>query len=265
MVDTVADHWTCAHLIDWNDGWRTRQEEANLGHKVSAMRILTQVDELLSATDPASTSDIVKPTQLKLSLQEKLDTLKCLDDEILKLTEEAKVEDEIAQTDSSKKGFTQRQWRLCVTTPPPSSDAPPHGDTAHTTETAERTYGHRVKLSKLTIWAFNGDITTWTTFWDSYESATHNNSDLSDIDKFNHLKSLLERTASEAISGLTLTSTNYHETVSILKRRLATNSRLLPDIWTSRLTLTQWLRNITWRVSVTYMTLWKLTSTVSSL
>ena len=34
---------------------------------------------------------------------------------------------------------------------------------------------------------------------------------LSDIDKFNYLKSLLECTVHEAISGLTLTLANYHD------------------------------------------------------
>ena len=42
-------------------------------------------------------------------------------------------------------------------------------------------------------------------------SAIHKNDDLTDIDKFNHLRSLLERTAHEAIAGLTLSSANYQE------------------------------------------------------
>lgn len=75
-----------------------------------------------------------------------------------------------------------------------------------------------MKLPKLTLLAFNVDITTWTTFWDSYEAAIHKNSEFSDIDKFNYLKSLLERTAQEVISGLALTSTKYHEAISILKK-----------------------------------------------
>ena len=50
----------------------------------------------------------------------------------------------------------------------------------------------RVKLPKLTLKKFSGDLTTWTTFWDSFESAVHNNPDLSCIDKFNYLHSLLE-------------------------------------------------------------------------
>ena len=47
-------------------------------------------------------------------------------------------------------------------------------------------------------------ITCWTMFWDSFESAIDRNTGLSEIDKFNYLKSLLEKPAAEAISGLTL-------------------------------------------------------------
>ena len=67
----------------------------------------------------------------------------------------------------------------------------------------------------------------WTTFWDSYEAAVHKNSWPSDIDKFNYLKSLLERMASEAISGLTLTSTNYHEAISILKKQFGNKQQII--------------------------------------
>ena len=66
---------------------------------------------------------------------------------------------------------------------------------------------------------YNGDVTTWTTFWDFYESAIHLNAELSNIDKFNYLKSLQERTAHEAVAGLTLTSVNYHKAIATLKKR----------------------------------------------
>ena len=67
---------------------------------------------------------------------------------------------------------------------------------------------------------FNGDLTKWATFWDSFESSIHNHPGLSDIDKFNYyLNTLLEGPASEAISGLKLTTANYNEAVTILKRR----------------------------------------------
>ena len=51
-----------------------------------------------------STVNTAKLTQLKLSPQEKLDTLKRLDEVLELLTEEDKFEDEIKQADSFKKG-----------------------------------------------------------------------------------------------------------------------------------------------------------------
>ena len=62
----------------------------------------------------------------------------------------------------------------------------------------------------------------WTTFCNSFESTVNQNPELSDINKF--LKSLSEKSATEAIFGLTFTVDNYKEAVSILKKDLAINS-----------------------------------------
>ena len=83
-----------------------------------------------------------------------------------------------------------------------------------------------VRLPKLSVKPFNGDITQWTTFWDS-KSAIHENPTLSDIDKFNYLRSLLERSARESIAGLTLTAPNYKEAVSILERRFRNTQQII--------------------------------------
>ena len=77
---------------------------------------------------------------------------------------------------------------------------------------------------KLTIRPFNDDLTAWTT---SYESSIYQNASLSDIDRFNYLCSLLEHTALEAISGLTLTSTNYHEAIDILRKRFGNKQQII--------------------------------------
>ena len=84
----------------------------------------------------------------------------------------------------------------------------------------------RVKLPKLALKRFNGDLTKWATFWDSFDSSIHNNPGLSGIDKFNYLNTLLEGPAAEAISGLKLTAANYNEAVAILKRRFG-NKQLI--------------------------------------
>ena len=58
----------------------------------------------------------------------------------------------------------------------------------------------------------------WTTFWDSYQSAIHSNAGISDIDKFNYLRSLLDNTALDAIAGLTISTYNYQQAVEILTK-----------------------------------------------
>ena len=84
----------------------------------------------------------------------------------------------------------------------------------------------RPKLPELTIKKFDGDITTWKGFWDTYESAVHNNEELSDINKFTYLRSLVGHSAKDAIEGLALTSANYEEAVAILQKRFG-NDKLI--------------------------------------
>jgi len=70
-----------------------------------------------------------------------------------------------------------------------------------TAEPLSLTATPRVKLPKLSIKKFGGDLMKWVSFWDSFESSIHQNSLLSNIDKFNYLNSFLESTASESIAG----------------------------------------------------------------
>ena len=86
--------------------------------------------------------------------------------------------------------------------------------------------GTQVKLPKLDLRKFDGDISKWPSFWNAFESAVHSNTKLAPIDKFNYLNSLLVKSAYEAISGLSLTAANYDEAVAILKRRFG-NKQLI--------------------------------------
>ena len=201
----------------------TKKKRIRAGHRGSATRMLTQVEGLLAA----STTDVARLSQLKLSLQEKLETLKLLDGEIIDLIEEDHLVEEIEQADGFKEGIYSAMVKIdsqCSTAQAIPNPATSTLDTPHTPAASR---GSRVRLPKLTLRTFNGDVTTWMTFWDSYESAVHNSDDLSDIDKFNYLRSLLERTAYEAISGLTLTSANYHEAIAILKKRFGNKQQII--------------------------------------
>ena len=83
------------------------------------------------------------------------------------------------------------------------------------------------RLPKITLPRFNGDVTKWNTFWDSFDSAIHSNTDIANIDKFNYLKSLIERPAARAIQGLTLTNDNYDTAVKILEERFGKRQQIV--------------------------------------
>ena len=108
------------------------------------------------------------------------------------------------------------------TTPPTSVAATPPATTA--TPLAKP---NSVRLPKLHLRHFNGDLTKWTGFWESFEAAVDSNPDLSSVEKFNYLSSLLENTAREAIACLSLTKVNYAEAVSTLKRRFGGTQQII--------------------------------------
>ena len=94
------------------------------------------------------------------------------------------------------------------------------------TGSVESRTGPRVKLPKISLKRFDGILTKWASFWDTFESLIHHHPTLSNVDKFNYLSLLLDSTAADAISGLSLTAANYEEAVAILKKRFG-NKQLI--------------------------------------
>ena len=76
------------------------------------------------------------------------------------------------------------------------------------------------KLPKLQLPKFSGDPKKWQEWWDSFQ-VIHENTSLSDVNKFRHLKTLLEGPAATAISGIQPTNANYREAVELLQTRFA--------------------------------------------
>ena len=213
-----------------------RKKRVRAGHRASTTRILGQVEPSINA-DPL---DGARINQLKRSLEKKLQSLGDLDRDILEITPDDSIDAEIVQADEMKERIYAALPRLdrCLsltrpsgrTTPmpdPPATD-PPDGDVppmdpapaiADPPASSVVTQGARVKLPKISLPRFNGNPIKWTAFWDSYESAIHLNRDLSEVDKFNYLRSILDGTASDAVAGLTLSSANYQQAIEILRKR----------------------------------------------
>ena len=91
----------------------------------------------------------------------------------------------------------------------------------------EKELSTTVKLPKLDMTIFSGDKLRWTEFWDSFKCAIHTNKKLSDIEKFNYLKSKVSGEAKSAILGLTLSKENYKIAVEILKDRFGNTQEVI--------------------------------------
>ena len=112
-------------------------------------------------------------------------------------------------------------------TPPSPSlsslDISIQGSTPRTTQIQDV----RVKLPKLELSKFDGDIINWQGFWDQFLIAIHENDSLADIDKFTYLKSFLSDSALQSINGLSLNATNYKEAIDILHQRYGNKQVLI--------------------------------------
>ena len=287
-------------------GKLARKRKVRTGHRVSTRKIISSVEEILETLegqDQPSAIIITRLRQQKLLLQEKLDTIRNLDEDILTVVSEGQIDEEICEADEFVESTQLAIMRIDAASTPsqltpssklaippslaetskgksklpgkfsmasethPSSSKSPGVDATMTLETQltptspenvsmasevhltsstshgnvlsetpltpstsgiSNTYslGTQVKLPKLDLRKFDGDISKWSSFWDAFESSVHNNTKLAPIDKFNYLNSLLVKSASEAISILSLTAANYDEAVAILKRRFG-NKQLI--------------------------------------
>ena len=84
-----------------------------------------------------------------------------------------------------------------------------------------------IKLPKLELQKFNGNILNWQEFWDSFEASIHKNPNLQPVDKFNYSRAELEGDASVVISGLELTNTNYEVAVNLLQERFGRDELIM--------------------------------------
>ncbi|XP_018394544.1 PREDICTED: uncharacterized protein LOC108773282 [Cyphomyrmex costatus] len=76
-----------------------------------------------------------------------------------------------------------------------------------------------VRLPKLNHPTFSGKYDEWFPFYDSFNSITHSNASISDVQKLQYLKSTLTGDASGVISALEISAANYQIAWDILKER----------------------------------------------
>ena len=166
-----------------------RKKRSRAGHRASATRI---VDQAMGALD-SEPVDIDQLTMLKMMLDEKKEILSRLDSEVAELVPDEELENEIHRIDKYKEQIYGVLTKLNKALVPaaPGAPYPAAAGVALTDPPADRTGGRtptlrppapdathtadpaKVKLPKISLPRFNGNLMRWTAFWDSYHSAIH--------------------------------------------------------------------------------------------
>ena len=218
---------------------------------------MKQVEKLRSQTSSytaAGENKVAKENQASFCefdiifkvMTDRFETLKWLNDKILGQTDVTEIEEEIVQAEEytldleitlgKLKEFrqlsevterveeTQNRTEIIpsreeISPPNITEDQHTTGDISQTVSIVSSNSSQYHRLPKLTLPKFSGDILTWKTCWDSFESTVHLNAGLNDVQKFSYLKSQLENEAARTIEGFALTNANYSRAVELLKER----------------------------------------------
>ena len=96
----------------------------------------------------------------------------------------------------------------------------------NTTSVSSNSNSSSLKLPKLQLPVFSGDVLLWQEFHESFSAAVDNSS-ISDVEKFQYLKGQLKGEAAALLSGLPLISSNYKVACDLLTQRYGSKRRRL--------------------------------------
>ena len=94
----------------------------------------------------------------------------------------------------------------------------------------------QMKLPKLDLPTFNGNILVWQEFWAIFNSTIHQQS-LSNVIKFSYLKSSLRDAAASAVSGISVTDGNYSIAIALLKEKFDRKEAIVEALYSQLLIL----------------------------
>ena len=199
-----------------------RSRAVRRGHRGVVTKLVREAEEI-SHNESLDAEQRSRLNVIKQQLEGKLKLLNDMDKDILQHCEVDAIETEIEESENVIARIINCNQRIesivSLTRSPPTS-------TSLSTSVLS-TAPSKPRLPKLSLPKFKGDVKNWTPFWDSFQSAVHNNDEIPKVDKFNYLNSLLEGTAFKTIQGLTLTDSNYDAAVSMLKERFGNPQQII--------------------------------------
>ena len=193
------------------------------GHRGVVTKLIKEVDELLT-TGETFTAEQRTLLQVKQhQLDSKLKVLDDIDKQILDKCETSQIEQEITEAEVVSAKILACKQRISEAIKRPNEIHP----LSASLSVSSPPVINKPKLPKLTLSRFRGDLTSWTTFWDLFQSTVHSNAGMSKIDKFSYLKSLLEGAAARTIQGLTLSDANYDAAITLLEERFGRSKEII--------------------------------------
>ena len=160
-----------------------------------------------------------------MALAEKMETLKTLDVTIQDMIGASEVTDEALLEDIKSSAEVRADMQEAIilidgvlaTGDGTLSTEASSSNTSSAMATSEPS--SKARLPKLEVRKFSGKIHEWQEFWNSFRSAIHNNTQLSDVDKFSYLRGLIEGLVKATIAWFSLMAENYGTAVGLLERR----------------------------------------------
>ena len=156
-----------------------------IGHRAYVSKIIESANEILEYFS-GSTNEREKLESLKVTLKDKKEVLKSMDEKILLSTKD--INKEIIEAGEVGESINRACVKITNALSPENnaacSPSTNSGTVANSSPVDTSTPIVKAKLPKLTLRKFSGDPKSWQPFWDSFEAAVHNNSSLSKIDKW---------------------------------------------------------------------------------
>lgn len=96
-----------------------------------------------------------------------------------------------------------------------------------------------VKLERIKLKQFSGELKDWLPFWQQFQIAVHENKCLTDVEKFTYLQNSLEGRAAKTIEGFTPSSECYESAVQLLQEEYGNTGKIIDATIQQLMNITQ--------------------------
>lgn len=196
--------------------------------RASVTRLISKIEVEIQKTEVTEESEIELFIE---QLNDKFESLKLVDSDLEKLLKPEDLDKELESAEDYREKIVT--WRFKANkylrnlNQNKSIHEPLNPPNHSNNEVDVKHQTLSVKLPKIMIPKFSGNVSEWLTFWNSYETSIHNNKSLDDVSKFNYLKAHLTGTALETIGGFSISQENYVKAVDLLKQRFGRKETLV--------------------------------------